>query len=160
MFQVLFINFRSYDKLIDLLKEGGAGEKTLFLKIDKELLKEYRIQDVIMQIEDALKQLKVYPRFPYPCYLYSKEKIISSALPILYDDTDFPRHFNIRPHRAVAKEKSLLQKIEMLRKMIANHPLDDVFDLLENHRKAQRELKIVLNENQYYQELKAFYERE
>ena len=110
-------------------------------------------QQKMIILESYLAQNHINPRFPYPIYIVSQQSVYSKTVPVIEDESQLPRYFNLSQKELSSKERELLYKINFLVEKTGNSSIAKKFQLFAKNRTNIKKLFMISREAQYYEDL-------
>jgi len=139
----------SQDYIEEKFSELGIGDIPIYIRTDRISREDFL--ETLPNIEAAVKNLGIHPRFPYPLVIMTKHIQEHEEFIIVESEEDLPRYFKIRNKRLSKKELQVLGKIH-----IEKNKMNNLFsyDSLKNIKKitqGQRELYNLSKELHFYE---------
>ncbi len=136
-------NFK-VDNLVERFKKANVGESPYYIHIDHI---EMSSSEVIKNIEQALKEIGIYPGIPYPLAIITKENIQENCKLKVFSSKEnvTPYFSNLKPKRLKGKEIGLLNKVDALTQKIKNLDIYPIMDEFQEKIKKQRLLSKNIN---------------
>ncbi|OUR97152.1 hypothetical protein A9Q84_12560 [Halobacteriovorax marinus] len=106
-----------------------------------------------MNIEVALKELDIYPFYPYPFYIISETAIRGITISVFSKVEDLPSHYFKKAKRLKNKELLLLNKTTLLAEKVFNNDLYQKEDILKEGYANQKELYRKSKELNFYENI-------
>lgn len=120
-----------------VIEDSRIGKVPCFVNLTN--LKGDELNELIINLEQIILELALHPRFPYPFYLITTQKV-KSLLPSVRTVKELPEHYFKRVKRPNNKELQLLNKLSLKVDKISNLELYKIMGELQDSANAQRRL--------------------
>tara|TARA_R110002049_G_scaffold58295_4_gene158749 strand:- start:212 stop:694 length:483 start_codon:yes stop_codon:yes gene_type:complete len=126
--------------LVKLLHKAGAGKTALYIHLSAN--QPDLAHEQADNIAQALDELGIHPKLPFPCYAISSVLKHHPVLTIIKLEQDLPSHFRQKTKRLKNKEQSLLNRVKLVADKLTNLDLreldNDVKTEMKHHRKLYK----------------------
>lgn len=151
VYQELKITKFDVMNVLDQMKKSRIGQAPCYIDISP--LEKDEAEHALQVIEDTFKMLKASPLFPYPTYIITEIPELETNLPTIETKDKLPKHFMRPIKRLTSKELSLLNKAVTLTNRIANTPIQQRLQELQQGTKYYKMLFQLSKELDFYQDV-------
>ncbi|MBF0361790.1 MAG: hypothetical protein HQK49_12305 [Oligoflexia bacterium] len=130
--------------------KNKVGQSPVYIIINPELLQTTSLSKILENMEISLKNLKINPLFPYPLYLITEQKLKSDIIPLANSKAELPPYFNFRWKVPTPSEKTIIQKINILKNNLIASPIDRFIKEIKTIKKEQKIFHDLLREEDFY----------
>ncbi len=151
VFEEIKTNDYSISALVRLLHKAGAGKTALYIHLTATQIDAAHEQ--ADNIAQALEELGVHPKLPYPFYLISPVLKHHPLLTIISIEQDLPAHFRKKTKRLKNKEQSLLNRVKLVSEKLTNIDLNELDQDVKLQMKEHRKLYKLTKETHFLEML-------
>jgi hypothetical protein len=112
IYQELILRNECLTELINIVEVNKVGHVPCYFLT--HLISDNKLTQVLVELENALQQIGVSPRFPYPIYIISEHLDDHKFFPTARSVEDLPKHFFKKVKRPGVKESQILSRNTVL----------------------------------------------
>jgi hypothetical protein len=149
IYQELILRNENSTELLNVLEVNKVGHVPCYFLT--HLIAENKLPQLLTELEKAMNQIGISPRFPYPIYIISEHLDHHNFFPTAQSVEDLPKHFFKKVKRPGVKESQILSRNTVLLSKVNNQPCEDKMQLLKAWQEGQKKLSDLSKELFFYQ---------
>lgn len=155
VYEEIILQGNGKEYLADFIPLSRIGRVPSFINAQK--LSRIELITFLDDLEEALKENKLNPLFPYPLYVITEELAEYNTIPLLKSVKDLPDHFFKKVKRPNNKEMQLLNKLYLRVEKVGNLDMEKLIENLKIISNEQKELYNVTKELYFLEQLHDYY---
>lgn len=155
VYEEIILQGNGKEYLADFMPLSRIGRVPSFINAQK--LSRIELINFLDDLEEALKENKLNPLFPYPLYVITEELSEYNSIPLLKTVKDLPDHFFKKVKRPNNKEMQLLNKLYLRVEKVGNLDMEKLLDNLKVISNDQKELYSATKELYFLEQLHDYY---
>jgi len=149
IYQELILRNENQAELVNILEVNKVGHVPCYFLT--HLIADSKLPHLLSELEKAMNQIAISPRFPYPIYIISEHLDHHSFFPTAKSVEDLPKHFFKKVKRPGVKESQILMRNTVLLNKLINQPCEEKMTQITMWREGQKKLATITKELFFYQ---------
>lgn len=155
VYEEIILQGNGKEYLSDFIPLSRIGRVPSYINAQK--LSKIELINFLDDLEEALRENKLNPLFPYPLYVITEELNDYNSIPLLKTVKELPEHFYKKVKRPNNKEMQLLNKLYLRVEKVGNLDMLKLVENLKDSSIKQKDLYIQTKELYFLERLHDFY---